>query len=158
MLVRLVSRSSFCAAEFHQCLERGVSPLSKEASLRTYPINPAWHALLCTNASHAMQVTIGEIEPSSTEEQRDLPSFGSGIEFRPQHRIRGDIRQPAEPQEPGGHSEHAGIAAPGLSFLQDDPMDSEDAGGTANVQLGGGGGGDRAVPKAPRQRNYRNRR
>lgn len=138
----------------------GVSTLSRKASLKVHPIKSARHAPLCTDGVHAMQVTIEEIEPSSTEEQRDLPSFGSGIEFRPQHRIRGDIRQPAEPQEPGGHSEHAGIAAPGLSFLQDDPMDSEDAGGTANVQLGGGGGGggDSAVPKAPRQRNYRNRR
>jgi hypothetical protein len=140
----------------------GVSTLSRKASLMAYPIKSARHAPLCTDGDHAMQVTIEEIEPSSTEEQRDLPSFGSGIEFRPQHRIRGDIRQPAEPQEPGRHSEHAaaGVAAPGLSFLQDDPMDSEDAGGTANVQLGGGGGGseDSAMPKAPRQRNYRNRR
>ena len=108
----------------------------------------------------ALQVTIEEVEPSSTEEQRELPSFGSGIEFRPQHRVTGDDRQPAEHQEPGGHSEHAaaGIAAPALSFLQDDPMDSEDAGGAANVQLAGGSGEDRAVPKAPRQRNYRIRR
>jgi hypothetical protein len=136
----------------------GVSTLRSKASLKVHPTKSARHAPLCTDGDHAMQVTIEEIEPSSTEEQRDLPSFGSGIEFRPQHRIRGDIRQPAEPQEPGGHSEHAGIAAPGLSFLQDDPMDSEDAGGTANVQLGGGGSGDSGVPKAPRQRNYRNRR
>ena len=108
----------------------------------------------------ALQVTIEEVEPSSMEEQRCLPSFGSGIEFRPQHRVTGDSRQTAEHQEPSGHGEHAaaGVAAPALSFLQDDPMDSEDAGGTANVQLAGGGGEDRAVPKAPRQRNYRNRR
>lgn len=106
----------------------------------------------------ASQVTIEEIEPSSMlEGERELPSFGSGIEFRPQRRSTASSSQQPGENAAGDQSRPAAAAAPGLSFLQDDPMD-EDAGGAANTQLGGGGGSSNgAMSKAPRQRNYRNR-
>lgn len=111
----------------------------------------------------ALQVTIEEIEPSSMEEEkRELPSFGSGIEFRPQRRSTGNILQQPGEEAAGSDARPAAAAAaaaaPGLSFLQDDPMD-ENADGAFNMQLGGGGGGgsNGAMPKAARQLNYRNR-
>jgi hypothetical protein len=107
----------------------------------------------------ARQVTIEEIEPTSEDQRRELPSFGSGIEFRPQHRNNSNVGEHLGRETSGVNAPRTpdGAAAPGLSFLQDDPMDAEDAGGTANVQLGGSGGSDQAMPKAPRQRNYRGR-
>lgn len=94
------------------------------------------------------QVTIEEVGASGDmDDQRELPAFGAGIEFRPQQKSAADN---SERQPPNDDQSRPAAAVPGLSFLQDDPMD-EDAGGTANTQLRGGG------IKPPRQRNYRSR-
>jgi len=109
-----------------------------------------------------VQVTVEEVGPISMEEEQEqavLPAFGSGIAFRPKSRgVAGSVQQQGQQQQPrdaGGEAKGISTVPAALpSFLQVDPMD-EDAGAAVNTQLGGGADG--TAPKAPRQRNYRNR-